>query len=270
MSQILQELNPNTAKRGPAAAAESNDLFVSASNKKSRTTTTTTQEEDLTKLTVKELKERCKNAGFRVKGNKQALLERLLHPEAALAEVSHKKRRSSMSAAAVHKALFAAGYEKPEKASHCVKRAIQRGHVSLEGGLDKVFGFTGKCDFCGSKMTCTLQSLLDQPDCGGHDYGGGSRYGALACENKDCSGKGFGKAYVTGLCQGEMKQDCGKFHNHCTECPGFGKCLGDYRETHCHECNKHFFAGSTDQFNCQHCEQKGNRGFGFLDAGFFF
>ena len=32
--------------------------------------------------------------------------------------------------------------------------------------------------------------------------------------------------------------DSGKFHNHCTECPDLGKCIGDYREAHCERCGK--------------------------------
>ena len=33
-------------------------------------------------------------------------------------------------------------------------------------------------------------------------------------------------------------------HNHCTLCPGFGRCLGDHRRTHCKSCNHHYFDGT--------------------------
>jgi hypothetical protein len=46
--------------------------------------------------------------------------------------------------------------------------------------------------------------------------------------------------------------DSGKFHNHCVECPDFGTCLGDYREAHCMDCGKHWFAGMSG-FACSHC-----------------
>ena len=35
------------------------------------------------------------------------------------------------------------------------------------------------------------------------------------------------------MCEGEPRFDDGKFHNHCTKCPGFGMCIDDYREVHC-------------------------------------
>ena len=42
-----------------------------------------------------------------------------------------------------------------------------------------------------------------------------------------------GRNYVSNICEGEPRFDDGKFHNHCTKCPGFGMCIDNYRERHC-------------------------------------
>ena len=41
-------------------------------------------------------------------------------------------------------------------------------------------------------------------------------------------------------------------HNHCTLCPGFGRCLGDHRRTHCKSCNHHYFDGTAGS-QCPYC-----------------
>ena len=48
---------------------------------------------------------------------------------------------------------------------------------------------------------------------------------------------------LTRMCFGEPQPDCGKFHNHCVLCPGFGMCIDDYRYAHCNSCGDHFRAG---------------------------
>ena len=40
--------------------------------------------------------------------------------------------------------------------------------------------------------------------------------------------------------------------NHCTECPDFGICLGDYRNAHCLNCRNHYFCGNSG-FPCDGC-----------------
>lgn len=71
----------------------------------------------------------------------------------------------------------------------------------------------------------------------------------------DCGG-----IYVTRICLGTPTFDSGKFHNHCTRCPGFGVCIFDYRNAHCDTCGNHYFAGNTG-FKCERCQGKA------LDAG---
>ena len=84
------------------------------------------------------------------------------------------------------------------------------------------------------------------------DYDDGAEKGALQCD--EC---GIG-AYVTGMCESShLQQDSGKFHNHCTECKGLGKCIGDYREVHCHSCGKHYFGGFITSNACP-CQDGGH------------
>ncbi len=58
-----------------------------------------------------------------------------------------------------------------------------------------------------------------------------------------------------GMCLGNFTPDSGKFSQHCTDCVGLGKHAGDYRTAHCHECGKHYFAGSMGDFDCEYCER---------------
>ena len=123
---------------------------------------------DLMKLTAKQLKERCKEEGLKCSGNKTELVDRLLHPDAACAK--RAKASGGLSKQQVHALLTAKGYSNPERTSSCVKRAIQRGYLSLEGddALNKVV-FSGHCQNCSEPVSCTLQNLLDQPDYAGLD-----------------------------------------------------------------------------------------------------
>ena len=208
----------------------------------------------LSSLTVKELKQRCKDQGIKVSGTKNELVARLLDPAAVhanRARASGAGGGRSMTTTQVHAALKSLGYSNPESASSCVKRSIQRGFLSLDGGLTKVI-YQGQCENCGEDVSCTLEDLLGQPDYAGLDYEDGGQNGAVQCEGS-CDGM-----YLTGVCEGKLELDSGKFHNHCTECPGFGKCLGDYREAHCHDCGKHYFAGLSG-FPCQ-CRGGGDWG----------
>lgn len=199
--------------------------------------------EDFSAMSAKELKAACKGRGLRVTGTKRVLVERLENPGAPLAK---RAKTGRMSVEQVHAALASLGYDNPWGASACVKKAIQKGHLSLDGGLEAT-AFSTKCEGCRGTVSCTVKELLGQADNPGLDYEDGGFEAAIQCEDDECPG-----TYVTGFCEGEPKADSGKSHNHCTECPGFGKCLGDYREAHCSGCNKHYFAGCTG-FGCPRC-----------------
>ena len=66
---------------------------------------------------------------------------------------------------------------------------------------------------------------------------------------------------MTALCTDKPHFDCGKFHNHCTQCPDFGQCIYDYRNDHCRRCGDHYFAGLSG-FSCP-CFGKDNESRGF-------
>ena len=91
---------------------------------------------------------------------------------------------------------------------------------------------------CKHTLSPALRQLLSQPDYAGSDYEDMDH--AVVCAVEGCSGR----AYVTALCQGKPEADCGKYHNHCSECPGLGVCIHDYRNQHCERCGRHFSAGS--------------------------
>ena len=179
--------------------------------------------------------------------------------------------------------------EHPEGVSRCLKAAISRGHIKIlppekdpdnEYGLDQVI-LTAPCIECNKTISCTIRDVLFQPDYAGTDYEEGGMDAPFKCkaklggddsdeesndsdkkvdnldESEDVCGIGI---YVTRMCTGKPVFDSGKFHNHCNRCRGLGKCIGDYRETHCERCGKHYFQGSMGTFPCS-CRQR--RGFGF-------
>jgi len=145
-----------------------------------------------------------------------------------------------MTADDVHAFLVAAGVENVEdneSVNPCLKQAMLRGHVPMRDPatfMDVVL-HEGRCLVCSAAHVCTVRDALHQWVRGG-DYGDGGPGGAVQCE--ECCG-----LYVTNLCGGRPRFDCGKGHNHCLECPGFGEYVGDIRNHHCHRCGDHYFAG---------------------------
>jgi hypothetical protein len=136
-------------------------------------------------------------------------------------------------------------------ASLCLKSAIQKGLIKIKGenkeeDLAQVV-HSEKHDSCGHTINATLGDLLMQPDYAGTDYEDGSMEATVVCkecEEDEAVGEyEASRTYVTGLCEGRPSFDCGKFHNHCCACPGFGMCIHDYREAHCEMCGSHYFAG---------------------------
>ena len=125
----------------------------------------------------------------------------------------------------------------PKYASICVKSAIQKGFIKITGEdkeeLNQVV-LSGAGDWhCGHTINATLGDLLEQPDYAGTDYEDGSLEATVVCkaceEDPEIGEFEEGRTYVTNICTGRPQFDCGKFHNHCTACPGFGMCINDYR-----------------------------------------
>jgi len=177
------------------------------------------------------------------------------------------KRRVAghVSCVEIHDMLKKMGISNPEKTSKCVKAAIMFGHIKITGvkeDLDQVI-LEGKGGECGHTLTATLGDLLNQPDYGGNDYEDGLQEATVICKDEACAEdeEGFARSYVTGICTGNPSWDCGKFHNHCGQCPGYGMCVNDYRVRHCKKCGTHPWGGNS----CDTCERRRSaRGFGGL------
>ena len=208
--------------------------------------TKTIETPSLETMTLSDLRKECIMRGLKVGGTKLAILERLRNP----AEAAASRHGDGFSSERVDAALKVAGYETPEKASLCVKVAIQKELILLRYGLNQIMA-KWECVQCHKGVEATLQHCLDQPDFGGHDDRDGNLRGALRCQ--DCK---IGR-YVSNVCNGGFEVTTGKSHNHCVKCVGLGKCLGDYREIHCDECHGHFFTGLSG-FPCPCVERLGD------------
>lgn len=208
--------------------------------------TKTQEQPSFEDMTTVQLKDECIIRGLKVRGKKTELVERLQNPAVAAAN----RPKGGFSANQVDAALKLVGYKDPKNGSQCVKRGIQKGLIELQHGLDQVMA-TWICVQCHETVEATLRHCLEQPDYGGDDDGEENFHGALQCQ-----GCQIGQ-FVTNMCSGGFEVTIGKFHNHCTACPGLGKCLGDYREIHCEECQGHFFTGLSG-FPCPCSERRGD------------
>jgi hypothetical protein len=180
-------------------------------------------------------------------------------PKAAVASTDANKPFKTCDE--VHAFLKRAGVS--EGNSSCFKAGLLSGSVKVPPELvhaedassfmDIVL-FQGNClEGCGKRLQCTMRDALNQYDCGGDDYEDGGQNGGLQCEDCEC---GF---YLQGMCSREkLELDSGKYFNHCTQCPEFGECIGDYRNSHCHSCGNHYFSGRSG-FNCS-CRGGGGGG----------
>lgn len=210
---------------------------------------------NFTNMKVKQLKEECRKKGLRVSGTRAELMERLTTGvNLPSSRKSSSKKAPNMTGKTntkgVESRLEALHVENVKKVSNCLKKGIQLGYVNLVGHnpLENVV-IEGKCSSCNEPLRATVRDLLYQPDYAGLDYEDGGQDAPVKCSKCE-SGN-----YVTNICYGKPEFDSGKFHNHCTQCAGFGKCIGDYREQHCTKCGKHYFAGLSG-FACDNCKRK--------------
>jgi hypothetical protein len=140
---------------------------------------------------------------------------------------------------------------------NCFLAACFRGHIRInaENGvaeLDRVI-HEEACLICTEKVKFTIRDCLSQDDYGVNGEG------PAKCNSggvNNCAGLRLDHGisyYLSGLCDGYFRLDEGKFHNHCMKCPGFGKCIGDYRQGHCEECGNHFWVGYIGKYHCPIC-----------------
>eukprot|EP01102_Stenamoeba_stenopodia_P004325 TRINITY_DN14643_c0_g1_i1.p1 TRINITY_DN14643_c0_g1~~TRINITY_DN14643_c0_g1_i1.p1 ORF type:complete len:288 (-),score=67.34 TRINITY_DN14643_c0_g1_i1:172-1035(-) len=218
-------------------------------------------------LTVDQLKKKCSEKGLPVGGTKKALIERLTAGASSStpststtssttttsSSSSSKKKttrakRKDFTTDEVNQMLRDAGIDDPDSVSRCVKRAILKSYIRINGpdSLDKTL-MKAPCPDCQKEVTVTIREVLYQDDYAGTDYEEGGEDASVKCPSGKCSG-----IYVTGICTGKPEFDSGKFHNHCEKCPDFGVCIGDYREAHCDLCGNHYFQGLSG-LSCDNC-----------------
>jgi hypothetical protein len=126
---------------------------------------------------------------------------------------------------AINAILVKAGIEDPEQTSRCIRSGLINGHFGEDWNLDALIPdtFCLHCENPKSPLDFSIRDLLEQTDYPGTDYedGGGSA-GVFCPRCKE--GMYYSRACMIPIKKGRM--DCGKFHNHCTRCPGLGVCIG--------------------------------------------
>ncbi|XP_033101787.1 uncharacterized protein LOC117104938 [Anneissia japonica] len=195
-----------------------------------------TSDEDilaLRKMTVRQLKQKCRDASLKVSGTKRDIIMRLCGLEV-------RQRKTKMSVKEVNVWLEKQGVVNIRGVSKCLRAGMRMGFIDISGDnpLDNVV-VSGACYYCGDDLKATIRDLLYQPDYAGHDYECTGYDATVKCLNEECEVAGV---YVTGMCRNSAEIDSGKSHNHCTICPNFGTCMGDYREDHCRSCSEHFYS----------------------------
>ena len=137
---------------------------------------------------------------------------------------------------------FASGGSLPNP---CLMAAIRTGWVRA-GGLDDLL-LEASCLTCSRPMAVTVRDVLYQaPFTCSEKEEDDDNYATVRCHY--CR-RGF---YVTRLCHGTPQLVRGMHHHHCILCPGYGACIGDYRQVHCMTCGHHYFAGISAA-SCPHC-----------------
>jgi hypothetical protein len=207
----------------------------------------------LEKKNIKELKEILKSKNQKVGGKKSELIERILNPEKEEDKKKLGGKRNKIEK--IYKKFQDLGVKKPT--SNCMLVGIKKGYLNFEGEnpLKNVI-FTARCGDCSEECNVTIEDVMYQSDYGG-DYEDGSEGATFICPHCESN------QYVTNMCSGKMSFDSGKFFNHCSICPNNGKCIGDYRNSHCDNCGKHYFSGLSG-FPCD-CQGGGDED----DFGFF-
>lgn len=157
------------------------------------------------------------------------------------------------------------GVETPDKTYKCLRAGLARGKVLPGvrlGHSDAAFLdwklHDVRCRQCKASSVATIRStlksiILDCGTCGaqlsmshgGWCWGVGDEHwkdakqrGAKATEDYDDDDEEEAE-------YDEEEDEFERWAGHCRECPGLGECLGDYRESHCDRCGKHYFTGNT-------------------------
>jgi len=168
------------------------------------------------------------------------------------------KGRTILACVEVERMLKEMGID-PAECSRCILAAIQNGAIEITGKKEELETvlYESKGEVCDCKIPAKLGDVLLQGDYGGGDYedneSSNAKVYCWTCKGKQEEEEDytFGHFYfLTGMCDGQVSLNSGKWHNHCYECPGYGVCLHDYREAHCSSCGGHGYRGACYTKGC--------------------
>jgi len=149
----------------------------------------------------------------------------------------------------------------PNRCSRCALAGIMVGAIKITGKKEelKQVIFEGSGEVCDCKIPATLGQVLRQGDYGGDQYeeedSDKAKIHCKPCRRATPEGEGFRHFYFAAqLCRGDPGLNSGKWMNHCRECPDYGVCLGDYRDSHCDECGEHGWKGRCYTQGCAGAE----------------
>eukprot|EP00088_Acartia_fossae_P026960 TRINITY_DN2774_c0_g1_i1.p1 TRINITY_DN2774_c0_g1~~TRINITY_DN2774_c0_g1_i1.p1 ORF type:complete len:281 (-),score=67.88 TRINITY_DN2774_c0_g1_i1:749-1591(-) len=134
-----------------------------------------------------------------------------------------KGRRGAgkLSCTEVFQRLRELGLTDFSRTSRCALAGIMQGYIKIpEEATDLDVVIFKDIKVCPNKSTATLRELLEQLDNPEVDD-----EASISCGTEDCECYNF----MTDMCTGRPYMSSSKGHNHCGRCPGFGRCLGDYR-----------------------------------------
>jgi len=147
----------------------------------------------------------------------------------------------------------------PNRCSRCALAGIMVGAIKITGKKEELQQviFEGSGEVCECKIPATLGQVLRQGDYGGDQYElEDSKKAKVHCKPcRRARRDGFTHFYFAAdLCRGDPGLNSGKWMNHCRDCPDYGVCLGDYRDTHCDECGGHGWRGRCHTEGCAGAE----------------
>lgn len=156
----------------------------------------------LSAYTVPELRNMCRVNGLKIGGKKAEVIARILQHRV---QIPATRQRTTLLQKDVLQMLKKLG-QKPEAVSSCLKRAIQKCHVSLDGETPLENELTrGKCLHCSQAFIVKIKDVLLQSD-DGWDFSAETGVESPHCHERQ---------YISRMCTGRFDFDYGKFHKHC-------------------------------------------------------
>jgi len=173
-------------------------------------------------------------------------------PNRKFGTMTKRKREQTMLACVEVERLLTQMGVNPKECSRCILAGIMYGFIKITGekaDLDKVI-YEDQPQMCECKLKARLGDVLLQGDYGGYDFYD-SKNAKIFCHDcikkEECTGHFY---FLTDVCVGKPYYEGSKHHHHCRECPDYGTCVGDYRESHCDTCGEHGWRGECSNRKC--------------------